>query len=893
MTVAWPASRALAAFAAHVWRGSLALVLLAASTVHLVTVELARALLRLRLRYDSSHASLPSAISSSSTASGGGTWASWKAFVTSGPRRARKQSHAAMDFLEKFRQGPETHSEWNLFLWRATFPLVSLVLFTLLCVAGKFGHTAYSLLVCPIWYFCNLALVTTPFLLVFRFSALEDADAHTRLWRALGAVSFGISLVEWYISAPASRYSWIVGNTLFGIVALCALPMFFSVQQRSERSQYEALVIEQEHGASMQELPEDEDSDEISEPMGSLHPGGGLAAAAPGLASALLHQMDVYSPRASSVSPSTYDTLMGDGEHRLTPPLLSLGARQRSGTLRTSNGSTRQARSQQFEPQQQQQGQSGSRLLYGCGFCALVLWLVMFSSYSSARGAEASTRSWFLLYLLSPVLCVMLFCVRAVRTRFSFEHAVAYSSLVVHVPLFLGHLCVRLFALAEDSGGASSSSSSGESWLKLAISVLYLLLMQGYFFVITHMVNSMSEPFAHPSLLYVGQLYYYVFWYILVGSDTPIDALYWGMLLVNNVHIAFLNTGVYTDFKRSSSAWLAVPLQANVTSSIALCLRSTTTTMDVSRCLHHQGSSRRQGLLGLNCGVAGAAAAMDTEADRLEDGEHECECDSGSDAEGFAVFRGAGEEEGDTSSALPSWQGSGSRIRERDRSAAARKDVQVAAGQLLSPSRKAAARQTSSLRDKCARVQVDCSRCGARTSGPSRSGSGSVAPVASTAPSTTTPTSETLRPLYFLMKLAEQDNMADTTALILVPSLLTLLAVFEKPGHALTVLQDQTNLWLRCVCMFIGRLGGAFLAREIFACKLRSRLRSSPEDLGETEQPDVMSGTIDGLPARLWIQRLMLQDFHAQFWYLTAVTMVVTFACFDRIDLPLRFALLS
>ena len=81
--------------------------------------------------------------------------------------------------------------------------------------------------------------------------------------------------------------------------------------------------------------------------------------------------------------------------------------------------------------------------------------------------------------------------------------------------------------------------------------MLYLLLMQSYFFVITNMVNSMSDIFAHLPLLYVGQLYYYVFWYVLVGSDTPIDALYWGMLFLNNVHIAFLNTDVYTDFKRT------------------------------------------------------------------------------------------------------------------------------------------------------------------------------------------------------------------------------------------------------------------------------------------------------------------------------------------------------
>ncbi|KAL4176079.1 hypothetical protein KRP22_001034 [Phytophthora ramorum] len=787
---------------AHLWRGFVALV-----------------------RASPARSSLPSAVSSS----GSGGWRAWTRFLTSGPRRARRQSHAAFELLEKFRQGPETQSEWNLFLWRATFPLVSLVLLTLLCVAGQFGHAAYSLVVTPIWYLCNLTLVTTPFLLVFRFSGLEDADSQTQamIWRGLAAVSAAISLVEWYMSMPASRYSWIVGNTMFGIVALAAVPLFFSMQRRTARSQYEDLVMEQEQDARMRAISEEQDR-----------------------------------------------TTQVDG--------LSLGPRQRSG----GRGEDGRQRSEQVD-RQPRQGQAATRLLYGCGFCALALWLIMFSSYSSARGTEASTRSWFLLYLLSPVLCIVLFCARSARVRFSFEHAVAYSTLVVHVPLFLGHLCVRLFALAEDP--AASSSTTSESWLKLAISVLYLLLMQGYFFVITHVVNSMSEPFAHPSLLYVGQLYYYVFWYILVGSDTPIDALYWGMLLLNNIHIAFLNTGIYTDFKRSSSAWLAMPLHANITSSVAFCLRSTTSAMDVSRCLPHRNSLGSQGLLGLNCGVAGAAA-METDANLLEDGDHDCELDNGYGSDGFIVTRNIDGK--DTSiGEVPSWQETGSRIRERDRSTnGMRRDTQASALDISSPSRKTGTRKASSLRDKCSRVQVNCRKCGVQTNGSSRPSTGNVAPVSS---SSRTATSDALRPLYFLMKLAEQDNMADTTALILVPSLLTLLAVFEKPGNALAVLQDQTNLWLRCICMFIGRLGGAFLAREIFTCKLRSRLRSSPDDLGETTQPDAISGSIDGMPARLWIQRLMLQDFHAQFWYLTAVTMVVTFGCFARIDLPLRFALLS
>lgn len=472
------------------------------------------------------------------------------------------------------------------------------------------------------------------------------------------------------------------------------------------------------------------------------------------------------------------------------------------------------------------------------------------------------------------------------KVRFSFEHAVAYSTLVIHIPLFLGQLCVRLFTLAEDS--TTTSPTSVESWLKLAVSVLYLLLMQGYFFVITHMVNSMSEPFAHPSLLYVGQLYYYVYWYILVGTDTPIDGLYWAMLLLNNVHIAFLNTGMYTDFKRASSLWLATPLHVNLRSSVAGCLRTTTSAITVSRCNARRQVINEQSLLGLNCGVA-SAAVIETQSELTEVNDEGFNFSSSDGSDGFLSTQNIDDNDQTAgASQLSMWQAIGSHNRERDRGCtkSARKD-DLASANPFPPTCKV--KKSLSLGEKCSRVHTNC-----RKSDVSFQFDGEAIPsVASTSNvDTRTATSDTLRPLYFLMKLAEQDNMADTTALILVPSLLTLLAVFEKPGSALSVVQDQMNLWLRCVCMFIGRLGGAFLTREIFTCKLQSRLRPSPEDVGSMTQSDPISGSIDGMPARLWIQRLMLQDFHAQFWYLTAVTVVVTFGCFARMDLPLRFALL-
>ncbi|KAI9921808.1 hypothetical protein PsorP6_002494 [Peronosclerospora sorghi] len=737
----------MAAFV-HLWRGCVAL------------LSWILKLLQMRKSSSSSSTSLPSAMSSTSSFS----YCAVGRLFTYNSHRARQQSHAALELLEKFRHGPETQSEWNLLLWRATFPLVSLVLLTLLCVAGQFGHVAYSFVIHPVWYFCNLVLMTSPFLLVFQFTALVEEEDQMKLWYGLGIISGAISLIEWYMSMPASRYSWIVGNTLFGIVALGAIPLFFSMQRRVPRSQYEDLVMEQELDQRSLELDEEKST-------------------------------------GSSLS------FVDEDLRTMTRGFV----RQRLGEGRNVHETMRQAR---MGPEHRE-GQPATRLLVGCGCCALVLWLVMFSSYSVPRREDPS----------------------------------------------------------------ASSSRSSESWLKLAISVLYLFLMQGYFFVITYMVNSMSEPFAHPSLLYVGQLYYYVFWYILVGSDTPIDALYWGMLFLNNVHIAFLNTGVYTDFKRTSSGWLAMPLHAYITSSIALCVRSTTSVMRISK-----KPLQRQGLLGLNCGVAGAAA-METNSDLSH-----CENDLGYGSDSFMIAR-AFDESKTFVDELPLWQETVSRNRERDRNVnGIRRDTTPSVpgiSSLLAPKTPKTDTCKTSINRECSRAQMNCRKCvGGRPSESPRSGNGNMASFPRSA------TSDALRPLYFLMKLAEQDNMADTTALILVPSLLTLLAVFEKPGNVLSVLQAQTNLWLRCVCMFIGRLGGAFLAREIFTCKLRSRLRVS-NNLDKASQSDRIGGSIDGMPARLWIQRLMLQDFHAQFWYLTAVTIVVTFGCFARVDVPLRFALLS
>ncbi|TMW63661.1 hypothetical protein Poli38472_002602 [Pythium oligandrum] len=804
----------------------------------------------------------------------GGCWRfSWLRRVSDGQnthstRPTTRRKLSAVEFLEKFSQGPETESEWNLILWRVTFPMLTLVLFTLLAVLGKFGHMIYSFLVCPVWYFSQLVLVTQPFLLVFKFDDV-DHRIRSRIWHILAVMSVAISIMEWYLSAPSSgiplaslssavrarfqHHSWIIANTVFGGLALIAIPRYFYFQRRiGARDTYESLS---------------------------------------GSSSAFISLVP------STSGPEGFEETLSI-RSTPTPPGSNRGSNTSTGASGPP-GSSRGYSSVVVTSLIDEPSQRRSRLVMLCITCGLLVWVAMISSYTSTRGTEANPRYWFTTYLLSPLACViLLYTLRhstSSRSGFSFEHVVTYSVLIVHLPAFLGHLCFRLFAIVElaDPAHPSHAAANGiahdgtnnftasTSWMKLGISVLYLIVMQTYFFVMTQVVNAMSEPFAHPTLLYLGQLYYYLFWYVLVGSDTPIDMLYWGMLLVNNVHIAFLNTGFYADVKQSSTGCFSIPTMTTLKlrSSMAMCFRATTMTMiSAAQGSDLDGSSsgpyqddphgHHGGMSEFDVGLTGDDSPSHT-LHRLNRRTTTAAADDSSVSDGNSELD------------PHNGQATGRRRNSMSMLAASAKSLLSFGGSTTS----ATIHFSSSSCDRKCSDGSGCGRC-SRHSTKSHPRPQRTDTEGSRMPKTST---EQLRPLYFLMKLAEQDNMADTTALILVPSLLTLLAVLDKPSQGFSILADQLNMWVRCICMFIARLGGAYLAREIFTYKLRSRLRLHSSSAREQ---DVLN-TIEGMSTRLWIQKLMLQDFHRQFWYLTIVTIVVTFACFERIELPARFALLT
>ncbi|EQC33821.1 hypothetical protein SDRG_08504 [Saprolegnia diclina VS20] len=607
--------------------------------------------------------------------------------------------------------------DWYFIAWRFTFPVLTLLLVvTLSCVGHLAGVLGYAAVAGSVWFYCNLLVIAMPFALVYRYP-LFSHRLKALFWNGLAVFSVFNSLIECFvltegkrhsathsISIGQSKLSWLMGNTMFGIVGLVGVPFCFAIQPRTIRIEVES-------------------DDARSE-------------AQPSLSTSSLSTSVLSSSYYPHDLPLLLEATDDDDDATMAP----------TPTTPISN-----------------------RLLYAAGASVLACFLAMIcSNFPSQARTPASSLDmyWWPLYALSPCLIGYFLyhtflmpsplarasdAINVSDTQYDFNYLVIFTTVLVHVPVFVGHLCLELFAVVaathKDDGGTTST-------LKFLVSCLFLVVMQGYLYVLTRVVQTLSEPYAYPSLLYSAQLYYYLFWYLMVGSDTPIDMLYVAMLVVNNLHVVFANTGVYTDVTQLSVHCLHPKLQC-----LSMCLGSS-----VAVCFRAAKSSVK------------------------------------TDEDGMTVPH-------------------------------------------LPPS-PAAARQR-------------------RTCFPEP-------PKAKDEDSVTGPQ---LHQLYFLMKLAEQDMMADTSALVLVPSILSWLSVVETPEEAATHGPPPLlNMWLRCLVMFFGRLGGSFLAREIFAYKMQKM--PSSQQTGRD---------------RIRIQRIMLADFYRQFWYLAAVTTVCAFACFDKAGWPARY----
>ena len=64
--------------------------------------------------------------------------------------------------------------------------------------------------------------------------------------------------------------------------------------------------------------------------------------------------------------------------------------------------------------------------------------------------------------------------------------------------------------------------------------------------------SKMSDKSRYTRFLFIGQVYYYMMWYVLQVTDTSIDATFWVMLLCINVNYVLDSTGWYLDGARTA-----------------------------------------------------------------------------------------------------------------------------------------------------------------------------------------------------------------------------------------------------------------------------------------------------------------------------------------------------
>ncbi|RHZ24785.1 hypothetical protein DYB31_009164 [Aphanomyces astaci] len=363
----------------------------------------------------------------------------------------------------------KTHHEWYFLLWRCTFPLLTLLLVVGVSALGRLGGVVgYALSAGPVWFYCMLIVLATPFLLMFRFPNFHPGMV-TTFWKVLFLCSAFISVIEVFVwTGGKSQYahhhhhhgssmmgqrklSWLLGNLLFGIVGFIGVPFFFSLQPRVR---IDSSEVQDDAAAALVSLP---------------------------------------------TSPSGFNPHAGMAGKMARPSAAALGL---------------------------------VLLITVCAYFPI-------KKPSAPARANAVDVYWGLAYLLSPMFLVWL----VVHTRETihggeFNLVVLFTVVLTHVPLFVGHLSLALFSVVDHHPTPVA---------KLAISCLFLGLMQLYFYVVTKVIQGFAPPYTHPSLLYVGQLYFYVFWYLLVGSDGPIDVVYFAMLALSNLHVVMANTGIYTD----------------------------------------------------------------------------------------------------------------------------------------------------------------------------------------------------------------------------------------------------------------------------------------------------------------------------------------------------------
>ncbi|CAJ1336408.1 unnamed protein product [Effrenium voratum] len=180
---------------------------------------------------------------------------------------------------------------------------------------------------------------------------------------------------------------------------------------------------------------------------------------------------------------------------------------------------------------------------------------------------SAKSTSWDGVVLLGALALVLVMFLDVGKSmEFSVPHLVCYNLVCLRVPDVLGHWVVMTVAGLQMSPGTTTT----------AISFAYMGAMQAYLVALKWVCRHMSAPDMFPRFHFIAQMYYYLFWYMMLMVLAPggvDDRNFWMMVVFLNGTSLVSNAGVLSltrAFLRPGSGLPDPPLKVLFDSKLAV-----------------------------------------------------------------------------------------------------------------------------------------------------------------------------------------------------------------------------------------------------------------------------------------------------------------------------------
>lgn len=156
------------------------------------------------------------------------------------------------------------------------------------------------------------------------------------------------------------------------------------------------------------------------------------------------------------------------------------------------------------------------------------------------NGAGSKPWAWVEVVLLSSAM-MLLVCLadQGKVFEFSVPYLICYNMICLRAPDFLGHAVIAVLS--------DPSLQMPPAYATTAISFAYMGAMQAYLVFLSWVCQNMSCRHLFPRFHFVAQMYYYLFWYMMLMVFSPAgveDLNFWVMVAMLNGNYLVSNSGV-------------------------------------------------------------------------------------------------------------------------------------------------------------------------------------------------------------------------------------------------------------------------------------------------------------------------------------------------------------